>query len=150
MTRKALDRARSNTASLNILQLQKLDQALQQIDGYSYMIRAGQPVYCLFALGAVRLPLAKLSNRLRTHLDQFEKARVALVAECKVVAGAADIAELKPGHPNFQRFQAEYDKMAEAKVDVEIEPIAEADLHLEQNEIPITALAALAAAGVIV
>jgi hypothetical protein len=50
---------------------------------------------------------------------------------------------LEAGHPGYKRFAEEYEKLFNAKHELEVEPIKTSDLNLDVNEIPINVLAAL-------
>jgi hypothetical protein len=131
--------------NLTIAQMSAMNAALGALDGRNREVD-GKTIYELFKLGAVRLDLGIIANRLKPELDAFEKARQALVQECRKPNGDGSEAamELKEGHPNWDRFVIEFNKMNDAIKEVDLPTINRADLHLEENELPIYALGAIA------
>jgi hypothetical protein len=92
-----------------------------------------------FALGALRLTIAKNVTMLQSEMEAFEKARVALVREC--APKGKDTVSL--GDPKWSRFQSEFEKMSQDKRELRLAKIDRAKLDLAKNPIPLMVLAAL-------
>jgi hypothetical protein len=128
---------------LNLPEMHGLREALATLDGFERVVRDGdrdRVVTQYYALGAARLDIARNMNKLKAALEAIDQARVALVRECKGGPG-----DLRQGDPGWPRFVAEFEAMANREEEIEFIPVKRDDLKLDQNEIPVTTLAALEA-----
>jgi hypothetical protein len=126
---------------LDIAKMHAMNSALQALDGFDCVIRDGandRIVRRFYALGKARLDIARNLNVLKHELQSFDDARAALIREAS--AGKDSITEQDEGWP---RFKAEYEKMARAEQEIELCELKADDLRLDQNDLPILALAAL-------
>ncbi len=92
---------------------------------------------------AARWALARNAGRLDIALGDFNRAKSALIKQYANGAG-----QLSPADPGFNAFAEDFEKLTRQGVDLELVPIALADLRLEENEtagnsIPIAVLNAL-------
>lgn len=128
---------------LNLLGMREIERAFRALDGYERVVMDGdreRVVTEYHALGATRLDIAKNLNKLKAALSALEEARVALVRECKGGPG-----DLSAADPEWPRFVAEFEAMANREEEIELVEIRRDALRLDRNPLPIPALAALEA-----
>ena len=89
--------------------------------------------------GKVRYAAAKNYRILSNHVDDFEKARVALILSL-----SNGKTKIEQGDENYDKFVAEFTAMSKGITEVEnILPFKLAELDLDNNPIPTDALALL-------
>lgn len=114
--------------------------ALVALDGYDKIIKDGErdrAVRELYKLGGgLRLLIAKNINLLDKEIDPFQRARNTLVMEHADASGSV---------PPDKRaeFVKQERELLDAEYDVDVVPIKDDELKLDQNPIPASVLAQL-------
>lgn len=137
MLKMTLDRAQQAALSVALAQMDSFESVTPGVDNGPKVVRAP------YKLGAARRVLVKNINALRASQASFDEARQALVKE--IWPNKADdeniTAETDP--VNFPVFIAGFQKMVEAKDDLELLPFPAATIYEAGNEFPAEVLALL-------
>lgn len=136
-----------------VAQCLSLLQALRNLDGHIVVVKqngADTPVMVPwdFGSGALRMKIGTSVAALALFETTLETTRQNIVKEIlkKMSVGADGVppTEIKAGTPEFAEYQKQYTEALGAPCTVNLPKIKASELKLEKNEIPVTAIAALA------
>ncbi|HZV33476.1 MAG TPA: hypothetical protein VFB72_02790 [Verrucomicrobiae bacterium] len=128
-------------------QILALAEAITGLDGQHLTQNVEGKVVSIFRsyrlAHTARWALARIQGCLRVAIDDFNRAKDALIAHHSNGAGV-----LNPQHANFAQFVADLEKLKQEAIELHLDQINLADLKLEENEkagheLPIAVLTAL-------
>lgn len=117
-------------------QIHQIVQTLNQIDPPT-----GKSAYTLS--GKTRFAIAKNLRRLQAELDTLEEVRQKLIADYKLERVPQPDGSVRIDGPGFTDYQNAFQQALETETEVALHQISEADLDLDNNQIPSTLLAPL-------
>jgi len=114
-------------------QIITLEQAINALDGKTEMqIVEGRPVTTVKPYKvaySARWALARNAGRLAEAMGVFHRVKSALITQHTGGEGA-----ISPANGNFNAFAKDYEQLAAEVVELDLHPIALADLKMEDNE----------------
>lgn len=135
---------------LTVAEALSLLQALRNLDGRIVVVKNGANESTVtlpweFGSGTLRLRIARNVSALAGVERSLEEARQKIVAEILQKMPSKDAtASIAPGSPEFAAFSRQVSEALAAPAPVDLARIKASELRLDKNEIPVTALSALA------
>lgn len=132
---------------LTVAQALSLLSALRNLDGHLVIIKqagADQTVMVPwdFGSGTLRLRISRNITALAVNEKAVEDARQGIVRE--VIKSAPGAKEITQNTPEWENFARQFNDVLNAAATVDLSRIRASELKLDKNEIPVTALSALA------
>ncbi len=114
-------------------QIITLEQAIAALDGKTEtQMMDGKPVQAVRTYRvacSARWALARMLGRLSEASAAFHRVKSALITQHTGGEGA-----ISPANGNFNAFARDYEQLAAEAVDLDLHPIALADLKMDENE----------------
>lgn len=143
----------AQSKAISVAQAMSLLQAMRNLDGRVVIIKQNGVEGAVqqpwdFGSGAFRMRIANNTTALAAVERSLEETRQAIVRE--LLKGAPPEADGKPatsiapGTPQWEELQRQYGEALNAPASVTLSRIRASELRLDRNEIPVTALSAMA------